>query len=221
MKKLTILLAFLLSASAFGQSLSLFDVDASGFPTIKAKFFAFDAAGNQITNLSPADFEVRENGVPRTVSYVSCPTPKPPQALSSVLTVDVSGSMGWGSLPNINLAKEATRSWDNGLPLGKSECAITSFDSRNYLNQDFTTYRNKLLSAIDNLRAMGGTDYDEALINPLAGGLLITKTAKYKRVLVFISDGMPNREPNTNAIIQEAKQQGVIIFGVTLGMPCP
>lgn len=218
MKKLTIIFAILMSYVANSQFLSLFDIDTSNFPTIKAKFFAFDAQGDQITNLSPSDFELKENGIQRNVTLVSCPTPKPPEALSSVLVIDASGSMLSG---NLDLAKEAARVWVKTLPLGKSECAITSFNSANYLNQDFTTDRNKLLAAINNLQAYGGTDYDAALINPVAGGLLIIKNAKYKRVIVFLSDGMPNFEPQTSKIIQEANMQNVTIYGVTLGMPCP
>ena len=218
MKKLIVLFSLFFSISAFSQTLSVFDVDVLNFPTVKAKFFAFDASGNQITNLSPSDFEVKENGQPRSVTYVSCPQPKPLQALSSVLTIDVSGSM-LGS--RLKIVKDAAVIWVNSLSLGQSECAITSFDDRNYLNQDYTTNRDKLLNAINNLKAMGGTDYDVALINPLAGGLLITKSAKYKRVIILLTDGMPNREPRTGAIIQEANQQGVVIYGVTLGMPCP
>lgn len=215
---LMFLVLMVLTSTLSAQNISLFDVDATGFPTIKAKFFAFDKDGKQITSLTPGSFELKENGQPRTVTNVSCPAPQPPQALSSVLTIDVSGSMGGG---NINLAKEAARAWIEGLPLGKSECAISSFDHVNYLNQDFTTDKNKLLTAINNLSAMGGTDYDAALINPLAGGLLVTKNGKQKRVIVFLSDGLPNQEPNTSKIIQDAKQQNVTIYGVTLGMTCP
>jgi len=213
----------ILVPAAYSQSLSLFDVDASNFPTIKGKFFAYDKDGNQITNLSASDFDLKENGVKRNVTMVSCPIPKPPEALSSVLVIDVSGSMssGSGNVPNIDLAKEAARAWVQGLPLGKSECAITSFDHMNYLVQDFTTDRSKLLAGIDKLQPQGGTDYDMAMLNPMAGGLLITKTGKYKRVIIFLTDGMPNREPQTSKIIQEAKLQNVTIYGVTLGMPCP
>jgi WD40 repeat protein len=211
-------LLFLIGKTAFSQSLSLFDIDASNFPIIKAKFFAIDKDGNQIANLSPSDFDLKENGTMRNVTLVTCPSPKPPQALSSVLIMDASGSM---SGDNLNLAKEAAHAWVEGLPLGKSECAISSFDHINYLNQDFTTNKNKLLTAINNLQARGSTHYDAAMLNPLAGGLLVTKDGKYKRVIVFLSDGMPNQEPQTSKIVQEANSQNVTIFGVTLGMSCP
>jgi VWFA-related protein len=221
MKKLLYLFLVFLCYEGLAQSLSVFDVDATSFPTVKAKFFAFDASGNPITNLSPSDFEVKENGQTRNVTFVSCPPAKPPQALSSVLVIDVSGSMGWAPQYNINLAKEAARAWVEGLPLGKSECAITSFDHMNYMVQDFTTDRAKLLAGITGLQAQGGTNYDAAMLNPPAGGLLITKNGKYKRVIVFLTDGMPNFEPQTARIIQEARQQNATIYGVTLNMPCP
>ncbi len=96
MKKIIVSLAALMIAQTlFSQNLSVFDVDASAYPTVSAKFYAWDTNGDQITNLSAADFEVTEDGQPRTVTYVSCPPPVPPQALSSVLTIDVSGSMAW------------------------------------------------------------------------------------------------------------------------------
>ncbi|MCO5251976.1 MAG: choice-of-anchor D domain-containing protein [Candidatus Kapabacteria bacterium] len=203
---------------ANGQSLSLFDLDISNFPTIKAKFYALDAEGNQILNLSPLDFELLENGVKRNITKVTCPTPAPPVAISSVLTVDVSGSMSGRVIAN---AKAACTAWIQGLPLGKSECAITAFDDKNFIVQDFTTDKSKLLEELEKLNAYGGTDYDMALLNPMAGGLLIAQKAKFKRVLIIITDGMPNHEPKTDMIIQEAKSLGVIVYGVTLNMPCP
>ncbi|MFI5263231.1 MAG: VWA domain-containing protein, partial [Candidatus Kapaibacterium sp.] len=164
-----------------------------------------------------------ENGVACTVLSADCPAFQPPKALSSVLVVDVSGSMAWGSQadPNIVLAQAAASSWVQGLPLGNSECALVTFDGSNYFNQDFTTNRTKLLKAISALAPQGATDYDKALLLPAAGGLQVTKNAKYQRVIIMLTDGMPNQEPQTAAIIAEAQNQHCIIFAVTLGMPCP
>ncbi len=218
MKKIVYLLLLLFSYTAYSQSLSLFNLDASSFPTIKAKFFAFDAAGKQITNFSPSDFTVTENGVPRTVTNVSCPSPRPTAALSSVLTIDVSGSMyGIG----ISIAKSAAKTWIDALTLGKSECAITSFDDNNYINQDFTTDRTKLQKSITGLQANGGTDYDIGLLKPIAGSLEISKAGKYKKVVVFLTDGQPNQPPQINQIVAEANSQGCAIYSVVVGMNCP
>ncbi|MCX6153826.1 MAG: hypothetical protein NT007_06690, partial [Candidatus Kapabacteria bacterium] len=55
-------LMFFCAVAATCQSLSVFNIDTSAFPVIRAKFFAFDAAGNQIRNLTASDFSVTENG---------------------------------------------------------------------------------------------------------------------------------------------------------------
>ncbi len=107
------------------------------------------------------------------------------------------------------------------MPLGKSECAVTSFDDNNYINQDFTTDRTKLLNSINNLQANGGTDYDYGLYKPLAGSLVISKTGKHKKVVVFFTDGQPNQPPQINQIITEANSQGCAIYSVVVGMSCP
>ncbi|MBM2817049.1 MAG: yiaD [Ignavibacteria bacterium] len=221
MRTLIYILALMFSGSAYGQSLSVFDVDPSGYPTINAKFYAYNNKWEQLINLQPLDFEVTENGQLRYATLVTCPTLKPPDALSSVLVIDASGSMGLDSVHNLNLAIEAAKVWIENLPLGKSECAITSFDSRNYLMQDFTTDRNKLISALDNLKPKGGTDYNQAFIEPSAGCLLITMKGIHKRVVVFLSDGQPDNPPRTSSIIDEANMQAVTIYTVTLNTEAP
>ncbi|MEI6091364.1 MAG: FISUMP domain-containing protein [bacterium] len=216
--KILILIVIVLfyAINADSQSLSVYKVDASAFPIIKAKIFALDAAGNQIKNLSPSDFTIFENGQNRVVTNLSCPNPKPPVALSSVLVMDVSGSMqGKG----IDIAKAAATAWVELLPMGKSECALTSFSSSNYLNHDFTTNRAKLIESINNLSIQTGTNYDAALINPMAGGLLIAKTGANKKVIVFLSDGAPNFVPDTAKIINFAKANSITIYSVAIGMP--
>ncbi len=211
-----LILICLLTLDLSAQSFSVFDVDHSNFPTVKAKFYAFDEDGDQILNLSKSDFEITENGEPRNVVSVSCPTPKPPEAISSVLTIDVSGSMRSGRLDQ---AKAAARAWVNAMPLGKSECAITTFNSSNYFNQDFTTDKDKLLNIINSLSAGGGTDFNAGFINPKAGALLAAEGGENKRVVVFLTDGQA--QGNESAIIQKANDINATIFCVTLGMRCP
>jgi uncharacterized protein (TIGR02145 family) len=222
MKKLFLLIVLIqlsiLHCQLNSQSLSVFNVDAGSFPTIKAKFYAFDASGNQITNLSASDFEVKENGQPRTVSLVSCPIPQSPAPLSSVLVMDVSGSMCGNGL---DIAKAAANAWIDILPLGKSECAITSFSDANYINQDFTIDKAKLVNGINSLTCISGTNYNAAMIDALAGGILIAKKGIHKRVIVFLTDGGPNFEPNTAQIISQANANNITIYCVTIGTSAP
>ena len=75
---------------ASAQSITLADVDASNFPIMKGKFYAFDAAGNQ-QQPSVGELSLTENGQQRTITSVTCPPQQPPKALSVVLVIDVSG----------------------------------------------------------------------------------------------------------------------------------
>ena len=204
------------------QSLSLFDVDASNFPTMKAKFYAFDAVGKQQQS-SIAEISLTEDGIVRKITTVTCPAGQPPKVFSSVLVMDISASMssGQGSSPNIEIAKGLANSWVNGSMFGLGECAITSFDHANYLNQDFTTDRTKLLKAISSIKPEGGTDYDAAFINSMAGGLRISNSGKFQKIIVFLTDGQPFQEPKTDSIILEATKQNCSIYCLTLGLPAP
>ena len=214
MKKFISLFMFLICCSAYSQSLSIFDVDTSNFPIMKAKFFAFDKDGKQI-RANAADFSLTENGQPRTILNVTCPSPKPAIPLSSVLVFDVSGSMEGSPL---DMEKDIANTWINMLPLGNSDCSITSFSDDNYINQDFTTNKNKLVNGINSLGIIRGTDYNAAMIDPAAGGVLMAKTGKHKRIIIFLTDGQPNFEPRTQEIIDEANKDNITIFCLSINM---
>lgn len=216
------LLLFLIIVTGFravySQSLSVFNVDTSSFPVMKAQFYTSDSNGVQVHNLSTSDFQITENGILRTILSVSCPVAKPPVDLSSVLVMDKSGSMGEDF--KLQSIYEVAKAWIDALP-GKSECAITSFDDKNYIIQDFTTDKSLLKQKAGTISANGGTDYNKALIDPMAGGILIAQTAQYKKVIILLSDGQPNNEPRTQEIIKQATLYGIVIYFVSLGNPCP
>ncbi len=218
MKRSALILILFVCYNIQSQSLFVFDADTTAFPVVKAKFYAFDSTGTQITNLSPSDFKITENANQRKVLSVSCPSPQPHLALSAVLVMDASGSMGGKSLL---MAKAGAMAWVNALPLGQSECAVTAFDEKNYYVRDFTTDRNKLSNDIIFINANGGTDYNKAFIDPVAGGILVAKTGKHKKVVILLSDGQPNFEPKTQEIISQAKQDDIIVYAVTLLNKCP
>ncbi len=217
MKKVLFLFILLLSTTSHGQDLSIFKVDVSAFPNVKAYFFAFDAAWKQQTP-DKTEMIMKENGLARTVLNVTCFTPSKAKSISSVLAIDVSGSM---TGKNMDIVKTAATTWVNALSMDTNECAITTFNHYNYFNQDFSTDKNKLLTAIGNLSPSGGTDYNKALICQMASGLQATKTGKYQKILVFISDGLSKSVTEISKIVDEAKVQQCKIFVVAVDMKCP
>ena len=192
MKVLIILccLFHLFTITLVSQTLSVFDVDTSNFPTMKAKFFAFDKDGKQITNLSTSDFHLKENEILRNVTNVSCPSPKPLQTISLAMSIDVSGSMAGSSAGDIpvELGKTTARDLINKIAAPPSELALQTCHSIALIISDFTTNKTKLLSKIDPIVAGGDNDFVEQLLNIRTGLLNIAKMGKYKRVAVLYTD---------------------------------
>ncbi|MBX3042259.1 MAG: choice-of-anchor D domain-containing protein [Candidatus Kapabacteria bacterium] len=200
------------------QTFDIFDIDASEFPIMKAKFLAFDEHGNQITNVTTDDISIIEEGNVRRIISLTCNSNITLEPVSTVLVMDASGSM---ARRNLFLAQSAARAWINAMPDGDSECAITAFDLENYLIQDFTNIKEILLDKVNDLFAQGGTSYNAAFIDELYGGLIVSRNAQYKKVIVMMTDGRPTTATLEHLIIDEAIQQEAMIFVVTLGMPCP
>jgi len=201
------------------EQLAVFGVDESAHPLISAKFHAMNVRGRPIPDLSPDDVVITENGIRREVISISCPPPVPPVALSCVLMIDISGSMESGPGSNMEKAQIAAHAWIDALDLGRSECAIATFDNASYLNQDFTTDRDRLAAAIDKLGPRGGTNYDAALISEPAGALRIAARGGNRRVVVLLTDGVG--QGNEEQMVQMAKDANVTIYCVTLGKLSP
>jgi outer membrane protein OmpA-like peptidoglycan-associated protein len=212
---LSVFFFFFLLIVVKAQTLTLFDLDTSAYPTIKAKFYAMEK-GKQLITLTKEEVAIHENSLPQQVIRVTNPAVVKPSPLSVVLTVDVSGSMAGG---NIELAKHATKMLVDMLPLDISECAVTSFDDGNYLNLDFTKDAGALKSSLDQLKPNGGTDYNKGFTNSYTGAIDVAKAGANKKILIFLTDGLGDADEE--AIVQKAKSAGVTIYCIAVGMPAP
>ncbi|ABG57706.1 possible outer membrane protein [Cytophaga hutchinsonii ATCC 33406] len=198
------------------QQLTLFNIDTTKYPVVKADFFALDKLENQITTLTRESVSIHENGIEQQVVKVVNPAAVKPKSISLVLTIDISESMQKQYMP---LAKNAAAAIVNKLPLDISECAVTSFNDVSFINTDFTRDRFKLLQSIQTLVPAGGTDYNKGFIKSNAGGLDILKKGLHEKVLIFLTDGYGDVNPTE--IIQQAKSIGAKVYVITLGMSAP
>lgn len=206
-------------ANATAQQLYTNAPDYRAFPTIEAKIYVFDSLGRLIRPLSASDFIVHEDNIQRNATLVYCP-PATPEPISAVLMLDVSSSMNEPTgATRLDMAKSSAVAFIEALSDGVNECAIGSFDDVSYINQDFTSDKSALLSAVADLKPLLGTNYDEALLNPPSGALEIAKTGKYKKIVVFLTDGLG--EGNEQAIVARAKSIGATIYCITAGLPMP
>ena len=212
---------FLIVSTSSAQTFSVFGAKSTTFPAVKALFYAKEAQGKRLNLLTPASFTVTENSTPCRVLSVTCPPDSPPLKISSVLVMDVSGSMAGGSpVPNMGIAKAAGRAWIRQLPTDGSECAVSSFDNNGYLNQDFTTDKTLLTSAIDALAPSGGTNYNAGFIDA-NGAVNILTRAKHRRIAVFLTDGQGS--VTEQDVINQASANGITVYcvGVNFALPLP
>lgn len=181
-----------------------------------ASVLVFDSEGHIVTPRLQ-DVEVTENGVPTKVVSIDCPPAKPPINVSSVLTIDVSGSMKRGG-PNIDLALAAAKAWIDALD-DSSDCAITKFDHQSKVLSGFRSEKSGLYDALQGLVPDGGTNFEKALLDSSEGGLLLANRGKHRRVLVFLTDGHGHVDPNK--VVAMANANKVTIYCVSLGLPMP
>lgn len=214
-------LIFILNNVSFSQEVQIIDINYSEYPKIKAKVKLFDRQNKPIQNLEIERINVIENGEEKVITGFYCGKDADPKPLSSVLTVDISGSMRFGNPRPMDLAKVASLTWVEDLNLNTSECAITAFDEKSYLIHEFSNQYYSLVNSIYYLEPGDlDTDYDEALLNPPFGSLEISKSAQFNPVIVFLTDGFAQFK-NYNATKVEANRQNCVIYVVTLGMSCP
>jgi|GEM_PF-1000663 len=220
------LLPFVLFAAAASQALAqgivLSPIDTSGWPTLSARIYIVDAAGIVRAGVRAEGLRILDNGRPAPGVSVECGRAPSPEALSSVLVMDVSGSMAQqgrnATVTNIALARAAAGAWIDGVPDG-SEVALTAFDDDALVVRDLTRNRTSARDAIPLLRPSGGTNYEEALLSPTAGAFTVLRPAQHRRVLVFLTDGLGSL--NLPKAVERAQEENVTVFCVTLGLRAP
>jgi outer membrane protein OmpA-like peptidoglycan-associated protein/WD40 repeat protein len=216
LNKIILTICLLSCGISKAQSGTLYGLDTSAYPIMKANFLLFDKAEKQILTLTKEDFVISENQIAQRVIRVTNPEYREPEALSVVLTADISGSMRGD---NLGIVKNVLKAFVTYYPLQTSECALTSFDHNNYIDHDFSRNKGQLLASIDQLSANGGTNYYAGLLQPLTGGLEVARSGKHKKVLIFLTDGLG--QVNEQEVIEFAAANNITVYCLVVGMPAP
>ncbi len=223
-----------------GQSFKLGQFITDNYPEITVEFQAKDANG-EIRAFNANDFIIQENCPNTKPKYVICPPPGQSK-FSLILTLDNSTSM-FEQVPlqplgvlKKDLVISAVYKMLKSLPdKSRWECAVVMFSSNAVLAQDFTNDTSLISKAVvkNYKNPVGQTDYNAGFLysnSGAPGALEVAKRAKYKPIVLFLTDGVHSYQTNTNPprinvwtgqILAAANADSIkaTIFTFTLGFP--
>lgn len=175
-------------------------------------FIVTDGHNRLITNLAKEDFEVIEDKQPQMVTSFARETDVP---LRIGLLVDTSNSIR----DRLDFEQRAGAEFlRNVLRPGKDKAMLGSFDSMAELVQDFTDDLDKLVGAMQTIRAGGGTALYDAIYYASRDRLMqeAPLSSSFRRALVVLSDGEDNQSRySRQQTLEMARRAEVIIYTVS------
>jgi|GEM_PF-2259686 hypothetical protein len=209
------------------QTLSVTLKSTASYPQLSADFFLLDKDGLPLNPVSKDDLRITEGGTQRTIVSLTCPPTNTPLPVSVVLTFDASLSMefyggsrfGTGD-NNLTIAQKAGKAFVQAFQMPPSECAITSFNSRAYLNTDYSTDKARLSQTIDALVLDNQTRYTPAFLDARSGAIPIAVRGQHnQKAIIFLTDGINFDFFDPQNVINAANNAGIKIFCIGLRLP--
>lgn len=205
-RNLVVIILILISSfiSLYSQSFNLYSIDTSNFPQMRAMFYARTPMGIDYPNISVADFDFYENGqLMDSTLDIDCHKVDFYPQLAVVLVLDVSTSMnadaGNGER-RIDWVKQGAFAFLDSIKLDPpSVMAYILFAGEVYKTSPLYNTKQPLYNWLNiNLTiAAGSTDFYPPFVRnyPPLGALPLLETApkELRRVVIFLTDGEPER----------------------------
>lgn len=174
---------------------------------VNVPFVVTDNKSRLITDLTQADFQIFEDKRPQTVTAFVQETDVP---LRLGLLIDTSNSIRDRFEFEQRAAGDFLRAL---LRPGTDKAFLGSFDSVAELVHDFSDDVDKLVDAIQSLRAGGGTSLYDAIFYGSRDKLLeeAPPVSNYRRALVVLSDGEDNQSRFSRLQALEVAQRAEVI----------
>ena len=191
-------------------------VDNSKFPQVTVYVSVTDASGQPV-GVDPSAVQISENGqvMKTTASATNAngQTAKGPGQLTTLLVIDVSGSMATAN--KLTQAKAAAEAYINQMRPG-DQAGVVAFDTHVSVVQAITTDHQALTKAIDSLQS--GTD--TAMLDALMSAEQLLTNVNGRKAVLLLTDGMDNRsKTNEDAVIKGIGPSGLTISTIGLGNP--
>jgi Ca-activated chloride channel homolog len=164
--------------------------------------------GRPVQGLTPADFEVFDNGVRQRVDLASFEQ----IPLNVVLALDMSASLQGLRLGHLQTAGKRVL---DGLKEG-DRAAVVTFSHVVSPTQGLTADLNRVRSALDQARGEGLT----SLIDAAHAGMLLGESDAGRSLMIVFSDGVDTASWLTaDAVLDTARLGDVVVYGVEVGEP--
>jgi VWFA-related protein len=162
--------------------------------------------GQPVLGLTPADFEVLDNGVPQQVEFVSYDQ----IPLNVVLALDMSDSVAGDRLEHLRTAGAGLL---GGLKRG-DQAALVTFSNRIALGAALTSDLQPLRDALETVVGAGET----SLVDGAYAGLTVGESDAGRALLIIFSDGLDTLSwLSPAAVLETAKRSDVVVYGVSAG----
>jgi Mg-chelatase subunit ChlD len=162
----------------------------------------------------------------REIERFDVPEAKISEELSTVLAVDISGSMGkidaGQKSPRIDQARAAAKAFVKGLP-AKADCGLILFDHeiKKEDKAQPSPDRKPLWAILDKMQERGGTAYLDAAKEGVEMLAALKTAAGRKKALVILTDGVDlhSKKATKESVIKLAKGHHVQIYTIGIGEP--
>ena len=184
----------------------------SKFPEIAVYFELKRPDGSFLLDADRDSFRVTEDGQDRPIGEFDAPVKVRKEPATIVLVLDQSGSMLQDN--RIKALKRAVATFLTAMPSG-SEVAVIAFSSDVRLICPFTTDRNRVAAAVNELEAVGATRYFDAV----AGALDLLAEKPGRRAVLAMTDGIDteSRLANLETVLATARRLNLPVHTLGLG----
>jgi VWFA-related protein len=196
------------AADGVEATITWLDWQGTGFPRVEAHISVVDQQGDPVQGLTQDAFVITEDDFSVPIqSFLGSGE----QAVTSMLVIDRSGSMSGGKMTG---ARNAANAFVEQMRPERDRAGVIAFDNRVDRLQPLTNNKIVLRSAIDGIRANGGT----ALYDAIYQGLEELQAEDGRRILLALTDGIDNASRRTpQEIIRLAQDEGITIYTIGLG----
>ena len=197
-------------AQASGSQVKITQVDNSQFPQVTVYVSVTDAAGEPVA-VDPASIQLAENGQVMRPTHVGSASKGGTGALSTMLVMDVSGSMDKNG--KIDGAKAAANAYVDQMRPG-DQTGLMVYNTQTHYVQPLTSDTGVLRDAIAAIKTGGNTSMYDALVaaeQALAG-------VSGRKAIIAVTDGLDNHSSHSpDDVTSGIGAGGLTISAVGLG----